>query len=346
MGFKDEIKSLSQTVIAMQENEEREYITDDEAIAAINVLNFAKYNKVPDIFLGCAAYNLLNVYVKQKTSGLSCSFHRFIREIIKGIEDVNQPKTIRLAFDTSENLNLLIINFWDFQFSFQSMRLTDQIKNLLSNRLLTWDGIRKQKCAGTIFRFALDNSWISNTTLGGEDLRAFIEREISIYYEDGYSVKDGRFVKVKELQPAKDELDEHLKNYIRSKLYSCQDRPVIISGIFRKAWEKHVTFTSVKPFIPNTRVITICDHINLFRKDVERSIDINSLQFGERYYIIGYCRPYKRVDRMGVQLAVEEGFCPIFRMKDYSMMPVDIKSRCHRFSIEEYLSIKQQELKL
>ena len=346
MGFKDEVKTLSQTVLSFQDREEREYITDDEAIAAINILNFAKYNKVPDVFLGCAAYNLLNVYVKQKTSGLSCKFHRFIHEILKGVEDVNQPKTIRLSYDASDNLKLLIVSFWDFQFSFQNITFTDQVKTLLSKKPIEWDGIRKQKCAGTIFKTVFDSAWISNETLGGDNLHEFINREIDVFYEDGYSVKDGRFIKEKRLKPALDEPDLHLKNYVRKKLYSCQDRPVIVSGIYEKVWEKHVTFTSIKPFIPNTKVITICNHVNLFRRDVERAISIDDLNPGERYYIIGYCKPYRNVNRMGIQLAINEGFCPIFGIKEYSKMPKDIMSRCHRFSIEEYLSTRQEVLKL
>lgn len=346
MGFKDELKGFTQSVIALQRLEEREYITDDEAIAAINILNHAKYNKVPDLFLGCSAYNLLNVYVKQKNNRLSCHFHRFIHEILKGIEDVNQPKTIRLSYDTSEHLSLLIISFWDFQFSFQSVRLTEQVRFLTAKHKLHWDGVRKQKCAGTIFRFALESNWISDETLGGKSLRELVEHEIEVYNNDGYLVEEGRFIKIKSLQPAIDEPDANLKNYVRNKLYSCQDRPVIISAIFRKAWEKHVTFTSVKPYIPNTRVITICDHINLFRYDVERAIDIQSLKIGERYYIIGYCKPYRYAERMGVQLAVGEGFVPLFGIHEYEKMPPDITSRCHRFSIEEYLSVNQKRLKL
>ena len=122
VGFKDELKELALTVNHLQDREDREYITDYEAIAAINVLNFAKYNKVPDVFLGCAALNLLSVYAKQKDNSLSFNFRRLIFEVLKGIEDVNQPKTIKLTFNNSDKLSLLIISFWDFQFSFQSMK--------------------------------------------------------------------------------------------------------------------------------------------------------------------------------------------------------------------------------
>lgn len=346
MGFKDELKAFEQVVLGLQASNEREYITDEEAVAAINILNVAQYNKVPDVFLGCAAFNLLNVYVKQKNNMLSCNFHRHIHNILKGVEDVNQPKTIKVSFDSSDNLSLLIVAFWGFQFSFQSMRLTDQVKALSKNCKLVWDGIRKQKCAATIFKFAYESTWISNKTLGGECLRDYIDNEIEAFLNGDYAIEDGRFVKVKNITPAMDDMDHYLKNYIREKLYACQDRPVILSAVFRRIWDKHITFTSVKPYIPNTRVITICDHINLYRKDVEKVIDISTLQPGRRYYIIGYCRPYKNVDRMGVQLDTSTGVTTIFGIKEFEKMPVDIMSKCHRFSIEEYLSAQQEQLKL
>lgn len=346
MGFKDEVKALLQDVIDIQKEEESEIITDEEAIAAINVLNFAKYNKVPDVFLGCSAYNLLNVYVKQKSSGLSCQFHQHIHNILKGIEDINQPKAIKVSFDNSEKLNLLIISFWGFQFSFQSMRFNNQIKGLMGNTELKWDGVRKQKCASKIFNFALDSDWISNLTLGEQSLRKYIEKEVDVYLDNGYEVQNGRFVKKKSINSAQDNIDEHLKNYVRVKLYSCQDRPVILSAIYRRTWEKHVTFTSVKPYIPNTKVITICDHINLLRKDVENTVGISSLVPGRRYYIIGYCQPYRNAERMGVRLDMNYSKPPIFAINEFGKMPRDIFSTCHRFSIEEYLSEAQRELKL
>jgi hypothetical protein len=45
---------------------------------------------------------------------------------------------------------ILIIAFWDFQFSFQSIQMNDQIKLLESKERLLWDGIKKQKCAAII----------------------------------------------------------------------------------------------------------------------------------------------------------------------------------------------------
>lgn len=346
MGFKDDLWVFSDIVNQLQIADYKEHISDEDAIAAINILNFIKYQKVPDIFLGCAAYNLLSTYVKQSECKFGFQFRRHILNLLKGIEDIHQLKSIAISYDNSEKLGLLIISFWGFQFSFQCQKFTEQVKRLALNNHFVWDGIRKQKCATSIFNFALCSSWITNMTLGGADLRELIKEEQLEYAKGGYTFLEGRVIKTQNLRPASHDMDAYLKNYIRQKLCECQDRPVIISGIFERVWEKHLTFTSVKPYIAHTRVVTICDHINLYRPDVEKVLDISTLKHGKRYYIIGYCEPYKHADRMGVQLATDQKFVPIFGINEFKDLPSDFLSESHRFSIEEYLSEKQKWLKL
>lgn len=70
--------------------------------------------------------------------------------------------------------NLLIIQFRDFQFSFQAEKMTEQVQNILSKNQLDWDRIKKQPCAKSIFEFALKSDWISNKTMKDEDLRELI----------------------------------------------------------------------------------------------------------------------------------------------------------------------------
>ena len=53
------------------------------------------------------------------------------------------------------------------------------------------------------------------------------------------------------------------------------------------------------------------DHINILRKDVESAIDINTLEKNKKYFIIGFCEPYKNKNRMGVKLATGYSFSPI-----------------------------------
>lgn len=287
------------------------------------------------------------MYVKQPNNELSCHFHQHIHSILKGIEDLNQPETIKVAYDPTDKLSLLIVNFWDFQFSFQSTQFNNQVQKLSYRNNIKWDGIRKQKCAASIFHFAIENRWISNKTMGGEDFRLFIENEVEHFLDGDYHISGGRFVKIKNIKPAVEKLDYYRKNYIREKLFKCQDRPVIISAVFKKVWSEHVTFVCVKPFIPHTKVISICNHINLYRNDIEKFFKPEDFIFEKRYYIIGYCRPYREnPERMGVILETKADFIPIFGIKEYEKMPANIVSKCHRFSVEDYVSPDQQWLKL
>lgn len=126
MGFKDELSSFGDKIKEYQTLEEFEYISDADALAALIVLNFIKYERVPDIFLAVASLNMLNRYVKQPRSRIGYQFRIHIINVLKGIEDIKQKKSILVGYAPKRN-NLLIVQFWDFQFSFQAEKMTEQI---------------------------------------------------------------------------------------------------------------------------------------------------------------------------------------------------------------------------
>jgi len=113
MGFKDELKVFQTKVVSLQERIEKEIIEEEDVIRAMVILNYAKYNKVPDIFLGCASLNLLNTYVKQGDSKLNYEFRRHTLNLLKGIEDLHQDKAIYVSYDDDKKIIMFI--FWDFQ---------------------------------------------------------------------------------------------------------------------------------------------------------------------------------------------------------------------------------------
>ena len=334
MGFKDELIDFNEKCSSANYRDDAE-INEEDIIKALVILNFMEYKKVPDLFLACAAMNLLNTYSKRKDSKLGYNYKRHMQEIIKGIETVGQPKTILIGYDNTNNMQLLIVQFWNFQFSFQAQRLSSAVQKLISNKKIEWDGIRKQPISKMIFECAYSRSWLSNSTLLGADLHLFVDNELRNYDAGDYKFSNGKLRKTGGIKYTPDTTDRYLKNYMRVRLLSCTDRPVILSGIFRKIWDKHITFTSVRPYIQGIKTITICDHINLKRTDVESVINLNDLKQGKRYYIIGYCEKYPRNDRMGVRLAVENTFVPIFEIGDYKLFPKDALAICHRFGIEE-----------
>lgn len=223
--------------------------------------------------------------------------------------------------------------------------MTDQIKNMLcTNKQFDWDGIRKQPYSKTIFYFALNNSCISNKTMKNENLRELIANEQNGLHRGEYKTVNGQFVKIKNIKYYLREENDYQLNYMRVKLLECQDRPVILIGKFEKVWDKHITFTMVSPYIKQMVTMPVCDHINLFRPDVEKVLNIDNLVKYDRYYIIGYCKKYPHNDRMGVNLAMNLGFSPIMRVQEFKTLPKDIFEKCHRFSIEEYIGFCQKEI--
>lgn len=344
MGFKDEVNELKNIVLNLQKNEEKETVSDKDAAKCLVLLNYVQYEKVPDAFLGCAALNLLNTYVKQNKAKLGYRFRRHLYNLLKGIEDINQSKTIDVFYDEGKPNGILMIVFWGFQFSFHGEKNTDEIKKLQRKNNVEWDGIRKQLCSKTIFDFVFNSSWISNKTQNGRDLRRFLDNEMHQYEAGSYRFHKGELIKTIDVEYGEQKDDKYLKNYVREELEKCQGRPVILTGKYKKSWDKHVTFTTIRPYIQGCRTLTICDHINIYRPDIEKVVDVNSLERNKKYYIIGFCEPYKYKDRMGVKLAIGYDFCPIIKASDFEKAPPEVFSVCHRFSIEQYLRSNQKHL--
>lgn len=344
MGFKEELREFHEKIKYINSDDTfMEEIGHADALSALIVLNFIKYEKIADLFLGVASINLLNRYVKQKNALIGYQFRIHLINTLKGIEDINQKKTVLIGYESSQN-NLLIIQFWNFQFSFQAEKLTGQVEKLLSKKNICWDGIKKQPCARTIFRYALENSWLGNKTMIGENLLQLIEVEVKGFHKGEYKIVNGQFVKIKNIQYRLKEGTDVQRNYMRFKLFECQDRPVILLGKFARVWDKHVTFVTISPYIKQMVTMPVCDHINLYRPDVEKILDISGLVTYDRYYIIGYCKKYPSSDRMGVNLAMDLGLKPILRVQDFKNIPRDIFEKCHRFSIEEYMGFCQKEI--
>ena len=345
-GFKNALHDFGYKISKMQELDiPKEEIKEEDVVKAMILLNLISYKKIADVFLGCAAINLINTYVKQENTKLGYYFKRHIIELLKGIEDINQPKTIQIDYDNSNNQQILLISIWHFQFSYKCIRYSLEIKKLQAQQTIEWDGLRKQPYAKTIFDFALNSPFITKETLGGNDFLFMLNQEIDLYKSGNYKFQSEKLFKKGNFNVAKDEEDQELKNYYRIKLCECKDRPVILTGRYKKTWDKHVTFITIRPYIEGINRITVCDHINLLRKDVERVLNIEDLVEGHRYYIIGYCSEYGN-GRMGVRLASNVSFLPLFKIDEFQKIPKDIISTCYRFSIEDYTRKDQKKIKL
>lgn len=344
-AFAADVTTLSKKLKSQIDNN-KEYIEEKDVIKAMNILNYAVYRNIADIFLGCAAINLVNAYVKQDDAKLNYEFRRHLIRILKAIEKV-EDKNILVIYDDSKGLRILMIQIAGFQFSFKSERLSQLTKILSQKNKIPWDGMRKQFFATTIFNFALDSKYISNMTRKNESLREYLASEISNYEHGAYKFVNGKLVKTEYIESAHDMDDKYLKNYMRVKLCEPRNEPVILIGTFKKVWPKHVTFTTIRPYIKGIQTITICNHVNIKRTDLEKYIDLNSLVVNKKYYIIGYCRQYSDSnERMGVRLAMNLKGSPLIAIDSLRNISKDTFEKCYLFGIDDYISAKQRHLSL
>lgn len=339
-SFVDTIKRLSKNLMDL--DDEREVVLERDVVRAYSVLNFVKYESVADVFLGCAAVNLLNAYVKQGDAKIGYTFKSHLGAILNAIDQIGSF-LIKVGYDNADNMHLLQIDICGFQFSYKSIEKTGLVDEMAGK--IPWDKIRKQCHAQTIFNYAVASPWLTNETLDGDALRTLVEDDAKDFDEGAFVFRSGRLFKILRLEHRK-KTHTALANYLREELRQARGELVLLEANFVKVWPLHITFTSVRPHISAVNSVVICDHINLLRKTVENYVDINSLVRGQTYFIVGYCVTYISGgdERMGVNIATDLNHCPILPATQFNEISNDTLSRLYRFGIKEFMASKQREL--
>lgn len=336
--FKKELKKFLN-----EDHNVREIVADKDAILSYLVLNFYSYENIADIFLGCSALNLLNIFVKQ-TKKITYQFRMHLSRIIYTINDL-KDNDIVVYYDKIKNI--LVISFYNFQFSFHSEKETDIIKKLSSKVALKWDGIRKQTFSVSIFNFALNCLSLSNKTIANEPFSAFLKDEEENINEGAYKFINKQLIRLKSVNHVDDSYTKEQINYFRTRLAENSNKYTILVGKFKKVWDKHVTFITIKPYIRGVNTRTLCNHINLLRDDVEKLVGLNNLIVDHVYLIIGICKCYNSNHlRFGVRLANDLSIPPIIPRSHVSDIDSNIFSKCVTFSIERFSSNHQKNIKL
>lgn len=319
-----------------------ETMTENDVVRAHTVLNFIQYKTVADVFLGCAAVNLLNAYVKQKDAKIGYAFKLHLGPILNAIDQLGSF-LVKVGYDDAKNMKALQIDICGFQFSYKSIERTDLVAELAAK--MSWDGIRKQLYARWIFDFALASEWLGNLTLEGDDLRDRVAEDAIDYENGAFVFRQQRLVKVANINHKKRSLTI-LANYLRDKLRQADGELVLLEGNFAKVWDKHVTFTSIRPHISGINSVVVCDHINLLKNLLQACVPLDSLVKGNSYFILGYCKPYFSggYERMGVVPATDLGHRPILPMTEFDRISNSTFQRLYRFPIDESIANKQKEL--
>ena len=163
MEFKEYIKEANLKFKELQDND-KEVVSVEDKDKALEILDKLEYKTIEDYFIGCSAINLLNTYVKQgsnkKTFGYG--FKRNCNRMVKYyLENTINGLVVKPAFDENIHMKVLYFIFEDeIMFSFHGVNLEEEEYTKLSEinkdkKLLDFDGIRKQKCAVTVFNYGL-----------------------------------------------------------------------------------------------------------------------------------------------------------------------------------------------
>ena len=150
---------------------EDEIVSIDDVIKAYYILYHAMVKTTSDVYLFLASINLLSTFAKQNKKRISYSFKSrlfFLNDLLA----YNDFEDIKVCYLASKASALYMIQVKDVQFSFHEVRIEKGVWDLLKKyqSQLSWDKIRKQKCATTVFNVALKKSDLTKQTREYEDL--------------------------------------------------------------------------------------------------------------------------------------------------------------------------------
>ena len=170
---------LNNECIRLQDGD-KEYISDEDAFASYVYVREMKLELEGDFLLFLACINLLNTYVKQNDAKIGYAFKREIDYFIDVcIRKNNNVLRISEENDGSKG-NLLMIQINSIQFSFHSALYKND--GIVLDNTIKWYGIRKQKCALTIYNNCRSNKLLrSNITYRGTDLDMVVDRYLDNY---------------------------------------------------------------------------------------------------------------------------------------------------------------------
>lgn len=161
-----------------------EFVEEITVAKAYIILYNIQLNNWADVYLFCASINLINTYVKQPNSKVGYAFKSRTHFLANTLAQ-NTFEGIKIDSKISPSNSLFIVDIYGIQFSFHNVRFDEEIWKRLKDyqAQIPWDGIRKQKCANTIFEVSYALKERTNLTKYSENLDDFINDIIEKYNE-------------------------------------------------------------------------------------------------------------------------------------------------------------------
>lgn len=109
------------------------------------------------------------------------------------------------------------------------------------------------------------------------------------------------------------------KNYLRKELVALKNMTneniFVFTGRYKHRVDpKWAIFTTIRVYDPNNKTKTICSHININRKSVERCVHLSEEIHNRKFYICGKVSVYEHYGdvRGCITLSSAEGTSPIW----------------------------------
>lgn len=177
-------KTLNQECIRLQDYE-KEYIPEEIAFEAYAYISQMKLELPGDFILFLSALNLLNTYVKQPGTRINYSFKKQIDYFLEVCLRKNK-NILKINKNNDAMGKLLMIKLNDIQFSFHGVNCQYEGIDQNLDETMQWDGIRKQKCAVSIYQKCKDNQILrANITYRGTNLLKKVNKYVD-NYKKGY----------------------------------------------------------------------------------------------------------------------------------------------------------------
>lgn len=188
--FESFVQSLNDKCIEKQELD-KEIVPANVAYEAYAIVKNIRIEDAGDVLLYCASMNLLNTYVKQPDSMIGYAFKEDIHYMTSVLLNLDIDDVF---IDYQDREALLIVQIFSIQFSFHYVKKRNEIVRLCNSRHfkeLIWDGVRKQKCAVSLFSHAKENTErFCNLTYRGKALDEKIDRMMTVYRSGKSTFKD------------------------------------------------------------------------------------------------------------------------------------------------------------
>ena len=187
----DYARKMNEVIISKQDGE-KEIVSEIDIVKACTYLDNMALRSRGDMLLYCASLNLCNTYVKQPDSKIGYLFKNELGFLLAIAINTDIEGVF---FDIQEDKgSLLVVQIANIQFSFHNVsryklgKITRKPSLLKS---IEWDGVRKQKCANTVFYLAEANPFeITGKTFRGKSLADKVERTVETYLDGKRSFSD------------------------------------------------------------------------------------------------------------------------------------------------------------